>query len=301
VSRVLVTGASGFIGPHALRPLVEAGHEVHAVARRRPPADGLAGVTWHQADLLERPADVVAELAPERLLHLAWCTQAPVWTDIANVRWVEATLALVRAFAAAGGARAVLTGTCAEYEWGGAGSYDERRSPLRPATLYGIAKHATRTVVEAAAGELDIETAWGRVFFLYGPGESENRLVPAITAALIRGEPARTGPGELRRDYLHVADAGAALAALVDADVQGAVNIASGEGPQLRALAEQIARIVGRDDLLEVGALPPRPGDPEELIADVTRLRDEVGFEPRVELADGLASTVAWWRERVGT
>jgi nucleoside-diphosphate-sugar epimerase len=62
---------------------------------------------------------------------------------------------------------------------------------------------------------------------------------------------------------------------------------------------EAIGREAGRSELLDVGALPSRPGDPDELVADVTRLRDEVGFRPRVRLSDGLATTVAWWRERV--
>lgn len=299
MSRVLVTGAAGFVGPHVLRPLIDAGHEVHALSRREPP-EGFDEVTWHHVDLLEQPQALVAELAPERLLHLAWCTDDPeMWTTIANVRWVEATLALVRAFAEAGGRRAVLVGTCAEYEWGLPGRFDERRSPLRPATLYGAAKHATRLVVESAAPELGIEVAWGRIFFLYGPGEPQRRLVSSVAGALVRDEPALTGPGDLRRDYLHVADAGAALVALFDSDVRGAVNIGSGEALPVRTLAEGVARAVGREELLDVGALAPRAGDPEELVADVTRLRDEVGFEPRIELDDGLAATVAWCRERV--
>jgi nucleoside-diphosphate-sugar epimerase len=299
VTRVLVTGASGFIGRHALVPLIEAGYEVHAVSTRPPPAEAPSNVTWHQSDLLADPGGVVARVAPERLLHLAWYAEhGRFWAAPENIRWVEATLALVRSFAAAGGTRALLAGSCAEYEWGLPGPCVEGRTPLRPATLYGSAKHATREVVEAAAGLLGIAAAWGRIFFLYGPGEDPRRLVASVARALVNGERAPTSTGTQRRDFLHVADVGAAFAALVESEVLGAVNVASGEGRPLREVIEAIGREAGRPELLDIGALPSPAGDPDELVADVTRLREEVGFRPRIALAEGLAETVAWWRDQ---
>jgi nucleoside-diphosphate-sugar epimerase len=294
-----VTGARGFIGHHALVPLVEAGHEVHAISTRPAPADEAARVIWHQADLLSDPAGLVTRVEPERLLHLAWCTEhGHYWTSLENLRWMEATLALTRAFAAAGGRRAVLAGSCAEYEWGLPGRCAEHSTPLRPATLYGVTKNATRMVVEAAADEFGIEVAWGRVFFLYGPGEDERRLVASVASALTRGDRAATTAGAQRRDFMHVADAGAAFAALVEAQTQGPVNVASGEARRLRDLIEAIGCAAGRADLLDIGALAARPGDPEEVVADVARLRDEVGFRPRMSLEHGLADTVSWWLKR---
>lgn len=300
MSRVLVTGASGFIGAHALAPLVAAGHEVHAVSTGGAPADAAGGVTWHAADLLADPASVVVEVAPERLLHLAWYAEhGKFWTAIDNVRWVEASLALLRAFAAAGGGRAVLAGTCAEYDWTVGDGVFAEDAPLRPATLYGASKRGLHEVARALAAEAGFELAWGRVFFLYGPGEDERRLVGAVASALARGERAATGAGTQTRDFMHVADVGAAFAALVDSGVGGAVNVASGEGRELREVVEALGRIAGTPELLDVGALPPRPGDPDALVAEAARLRDEVGFEPRIALEDGLAETLAWWRDRV--
>jgi nucleoside-diphosphate-sugar epimerase len=75
------------------------------------------------------------------------------------------------------------------------------------------------------------------------------------------------------------------------------VNIASGEAASVRAVAEALAQAAGRPDLLDVGAVPRRADEPEEIVADVSRLRDEVGFRPRRSLRDGLADTVRWWRE----
>jgi nucleoside-diphosphate-sugar epimerase len=295
VSRVVLTGATGFVGRQALPALLAAGHDVHAVARRRGP--DLPGVTWHELDLLTDPR-APAELRPEVLLHLAWYAEhGKFWTSPENVRWVQATLALLEAFAATGGRRAVLAGTCAEYEWSRA-VYPED-APRRPSTLYGASKHGLQVVAAAFAEQVDIELAWGRLFFLYGPFEAPARLVPSLVCSLLRGEPARMTAGTQRRDFLHVADAGAAFAALVDSGLTGPVNVASGEGVALRDLATLIARRTAGVELLEIGALPQRTGDPDSLVADVGRLRSELGWRPRIALEEGLAGAVAWWRERL--
>jgi nucleoside-diphosphate-sugar epimerase len=297
--RVLVTGATGFVGRHALGPLLEAGYDVHAVSSRTPPADAPAGIAWHRADLLADPGGVVTEVAPDRLLHLAWHTEhGRFWTAAENLSWVSASLALLEAFAAAGGRRAVVAGTCAEYDWtAGDGTFAENAA-LAPATLYGAAKRGLHEIAAAFAAQAGFELAWGRVFFLYGPDEDERRLVGAVASALARGERVATGAGDQTRDFMHVADVGAAFAALVASSVEGAVNVAAGSGRTLREVTEALGRIAGRPELLDIGALPPRAGDPERLVADATRLREEVGFEARIELEAGLAETLDWWRRQ---
>jgi nucleoside-diphosphate-sugar epimerase len=298
MSRVLLSGASGFIGARAIAPLLAAGHEVHAVARSEPPAQ-LAGVVWHRADLTDASAaqQLVGEVEPELLLHLAWYVEhGRYWQSVENVVWVEATLRLLRAFAGAGGRRAVLAGTCAEYEWTHE-RYEEGSTPLRPATLYGVAKHATHMVAESFASEAGIELAWGRIFMPYGPGEADARLVGSVTSALLAGREAPLSDGLQARDFMYVEDVGAAFAALLDSSVLGAVNVASGRRCTIGEMATLLARAVGRPELLRLGALPNRAGEPPTLVADVHRLREEVGFSPQVELEEGVSRTVAWWRE----
>jgi nucleoside-diphosphate-sugar epimerase len=296
VTRVLVTGATGFIGRQALPPLVAAGHEVHAVSSREAPqrADQ---VVWHRADLLVSP-DVVAEVAPEVLLHLAWYVEpGRFWTAPENVRWVEASLALLRTFAAVGGRRAVIAGTAAEYDWHSAGELcDEQRTPLRPATLYGAAKHALHLVAARYAEQANLGLAWGRIFFVYGPGEPEGRLVPSVGRALLAGEPVPTTSGDQIRDFMHVSDVARAFAALVDSQFIGAVNVASGEPVAVRAVVERLAAIAGHPELPQLGALPDREADPPRIVADVSRLRNEVGFAARMGLPEGLERTLEWLR-----
>jgi nucleoside-diphosphate-sugar epimerase len=294
----MLTGATGFVGRNALTALTDAGHEVHAVARRRGPS--VPGVSWHEADLLadaEILTGVLADARPQVLVHLAWYAEhSRFWTSIENVRWVEASLGLLRAFAAAGGTRAVLAGSCAEYEW--SRELFREDAPQRPATLYGACKQGLHTIATAFADQLGLSLAWGRLFFLYGPHEAPARFVPSLVRALLAGERAPMTAGTQRRDFMHVADAGAAFAALADSSLSGAINIASGEGVELRELALRIAAQTGGEQLLAPGELPMREGDPPSLVADVGRLRDELGFRASMTLDAGLRNTISWWRGR---
>jgi nucleoside-diphosphate-sugar epimerase len=144
-----------------------------------------------------------------------------------------------------------------------------------------------------------LSVAWARLFLVYGPHEHPLRLVPSVTRALLAGQPAPCTLGEQRRDVLHVADAADALAALLESDVTGAVNVASGEAVPVCGVVERIAAVVGRPDLLRPGALLDRAGDPPLLVADVCRLRQELRWAPHYDLDRGLAQTVAWWKEQV--
>lgn len=292
--RVLVTGATGFIGCRALQPLLERGFEVHAVARSAPSA-GHAGVHWHEADVLDQlpRRGLVADIGATHLLHLAWYAEpGAFWAARENAAWVAATIDLVEAFAARGGQRVVAAGSCAEYDWTAIDGPIGEDAPIGPSTFYGVCKDATRRVLAGLASQAELSHAWGRVFFLYGPGEDERRLVGGVAQRLVAGERAMSSAGTQVRDFLHVDDVAGAFARLVDAEVTGPVNIASGERATVREIVETIARAAGAEDLLDIGALPTRQGDPPEIVADVARLRAVDGEAPRVSLEVGIAAIV---------
>jgi len=288
-----VTGAGGFLGRFAVTALRERGFEVHGAARRA--TTSIEADAWHTADLLNpaAPAELIRAAAPSHLLHLAWTTEHPGYrTDPLNHDWVAATRRLVQAFAEAGGERVVLAGSCAQYDWSGSEPFSETRTPRQAATLYGQAKQETEDWL-AGTG---LSSATGLVYLAYGPYEEPRHLVPSVARSLLAGQEARTTAGEQVRDYVHVADCGGALAALLASPVQGAVNVGTGHGARIADVARTVARLLGREDLLRVSAVPG--DDRTQVVADTTRLLDEVGFAPHWELEDGLRDAVEWWHQR---
>jgi nucleoside-diphosphate-sugar epimerase len=300
-ARVLVTGASGFVGRWSVASLLAHGAEVHTVQRHAADA---AGVVAHTVDLHDRDAvtALIQQVRPTHLLHFAWiATPGDYLTSPDNLRWLSSSLELVRIFFANEGRRVVVAGTAAEYGWT-AGVCSEHTTPCRPATLYAACKHAQYEVAERLARHEAQSFAEGRLFWVHGPQESPERLVPSM----IRASRSRT-PFLLRYprnvcDYLHVADAGAAFSALLASDVEGAVNIGSGEGVALARLAELVGEetgeglILDRGEQIESECGPASDAPAMVVVAETTRLTREVGFSPRYRLEDGIRETVAWWK-----
>ncbi len=289
--RVLLTGAGGFVGAYATSALLAAGFAVCAIGRNRPASPD---VDFIASDLLDpgSRALAVGRARATHLLHLAWIADPGVyWRSPLNLDWAAATLDLVKSFHEAGGTRVVGVGSCAEYEWG-TSRFEEDRTPCRPATLYGVAKDATRRVTMAYAREWALSAAWARLFFLYGPGERGGRLVPDAIAALRAGRAFPTSHGTQKRDFLHVADAASALVALLSSVVAGPVNVGSGVAVPVRDVLELLGEQLGHADKLGYGARSMAAGDPPIIEADVGRLATAVGFRPAFDLAGGLADTI---------
>ncbi len=294
--RLLVTGASGFIGSQVLEQLAGGPVTVHAVART--PARDLPA-TWHAADLLDAAARaaVVATVEPTHLLHLAWVTEHGVfWESPRNHDWAEATIYLLEEFAAAGGRRAVVAGSCAEYDWSDpglvTGTCHETATPLGAASLYGRVRAETFRRATQLAASSGLSLAWARLFFLFGPRENPRRLVPSLIRAALTAETLELTHPDRIVDLISTFDAATALIRILESEVAGPVNVASGQGVRLAALAAQINQIAGRPSMPESSAAPPDV----RLVADVTRLSTEVGFEPKYDLEAALEEAISWWR-----
>jgi nucleoside-diphosphate-sugar epimerase len=295
--RVLVTGSAGFIGRHVVPLLLARGYEVHGVGRRETQNPESAAV-YHQVNLLDpiESRKLVQRVKPQSLIHLAWnATPGKFWTTLENLDWVAASLVLTRTFAEQGGKRAVYAGTCAEYDWSEP-LLDEACTPLHPQTIYGVSKGALQKILAVSADTLGISIAWGRVFFLYGPGEAQGRLIPDVIRALVQGEPALCSTGTQRRDFMHVEDVAQAFVAILESEAVGPINIASGDCRPLRDIVMQIATNLDRPDLVQFGAKPMQKGEPMELRAATRILNEDVGFRPRRSLESGLAELCAWAR-----
>lgn len=300
--KVLVTGASGFIGRHSIPILLDKGYEVHAAYYPEPIEIGHDGnIHWHRCDLLEHEQnrELIEEVRPTHVLHFAWYTEhGQYWESIENVRWVQASLDLVMNFARCGGKRAVLAGTCAEYDWN-YGYFSEEVTPLKPQTLYGICKNSLREIFLNATRQAGISGAWGRIFFPYGPNQAADRLVPSVITSLLKGQKALCTNGKQIRDYIHAEDVASAFVCLLESGVEGPVNIASGEPVALISIIYAIADLIGERELVDIGAIPTPEHNPPLIVADVRKLNKLVGWRPRITLEDGLKSTINWWRDNI--
>jgi len=289
---VLVTGASGFLGSYVLEALRRRGRAVVAVGRR-PPAN-LGKSRFISADLLavsDWPA-LLREAGASELLHLAWYAEhGAYWTSPLNLRWVDATVRLVEAFCATGGQRVVVSGTCAEYDWSW-GYCREDATPLVPATLYGTAKDAARRLVAAVCREHGVPCAWGRVFLLHGRGETADRLVPSLIAALRGQRPPFAMNAQAFRDVLHAADVADALLTLLEAEANGAFNICSGQPTALADVLRHLACCLEADPEPILALTTSRPDDPPLLVGAPTKMSD-LGWRPSLTLEEGLARHIA--------
>jgi nucleoside-diphosphate-sugar epimerase len=303
MKRILVTGASGFIGNHCVPLLLPGEWEVHAVYMHSSRVTS-SGVHWHRADLLDpkQLQELMANVQPSHLLHLAWdVTPGIYWESTDNLRWLQASIELLRLFHQHHGRRVVMVGTCAEYDWR-SGICKENITALLPGSLYAACKHSLQTVLAAFAGQNGISAVWGRIFFLYGPHErGSERLVPSVIRSLVQGKEARCSNGRQRRDFLYVKDVAAALVSLLNSDTCGPINICSGEGVAVKEIVSKIADRIGRPDLIRFGTIPLASSEPDLIVGDVGRLSREVGWSPQFTLEEGLDETICWWKEQMLT
>jgi nucleoside-diphosphate-sugar epimerase len=290
--RLLLTGASGFIGRHVLGILTQARRfDIHCVSSNADHASA-ENVHWHLANLLRENdrQSLIKDIRPTHLLHLAWYTEhGKVWESPENHDWVTASESIAEEFGRFGGKRAVFAGTCAEYEWGGNTILNETLSPTRPKSLYGQCKIAAHDKIASLAASSRFEFAWARIFFLYGPDEDPKRFVSFVARKLMQGEEAPLTHGEQVRDFLHVDDVADAFVSLLEHDFTGTVNIGSGQAVTLGSLAKTVATLLGADEgLLKFGAMEAPPNEPHVLLPDLSLIMRELDWRPQWTLDAGL-------------
>jgi dTDP-6-deoxy-L-talose 4-dehydrogenase (NAD+) len=264
---ILLTGAAGFVGRQILRKLGERDCNVRLIVRHGSqnkivPSDGIESILA-TGDLWSESAAWCADACRgvDTVIHAAWYAEPGQYLQSPrNLDCLAGTLRLAQGASLAKVRRFVGIGTCFEYD-DGAG-FLTVATPLLPASPYAAAKAAAFLALSQYLPQQTVEFVWCRLFYLYGAGEDERRLVPYLRARLGAGEPADLGSGTQIRDYLDIRDAARMIVDCALGAEQGPVNICSGTAVTVRELAERIADDYGRRDLLRFAARPDNPFDP---------------------------------------
>ena len=302
---ILVTGASGFVGSHVVEVLDELGIRTTLLAGREPNPRRLDGRFPDQrrftVDLNDQLSvrEIVREARPTTCIHTAWfASPGEYLSSHQNIGMVSATVNLAIELAEVGCDRLVSVGSVFEYDMS-YGFLSEDKTPIVPSSAYSAAKTSAFSLMSQITKDLNISVAWARLFYLYGPYEDRRRLVPSVVGSLLAGRESKMTGGKQIRDYLHVKDAARALVAIAIADVEGAVNVGSGKADTIREIVEMIGLKTGRSDLLRLGSIPYRDGEPPMIVADNMKLLAETDWSPDYDLSTGIGATVDWWKQNL--
>ncbi len=281
VSEVLVTGATGFIGRHVVRELRSRGCRTTALGVEAPAQVSLAGAEYVQIDFTKAtPVDMEGLGSPDVVIHLAW-KGLPNYESLHHIEEnYPASYRFIKSMVQAGVPKIVCAGTCFEYGIQ-SGRLCENALP-RPSNAYSVAKDMLRRSLELLKGDWRYDLTWVRLFYLYGPGQNPNALIPQLDHAIESGAKSfEMSGGEQLRDYLPVEQAAAYLAdlALHQGD-DGIVNCCSGRPISIRRLVEEHVKRRGSRIALDMGKIPYSPQEPMAFWGSNDKLLSIINEEP---------------------
>ncbi|QBR30971.1 MULTISPECIES: NAD-dependent epimerase/dehydratase family protein [Pseudomonas] len=282
--KVLVTGATGFVGRHLVAALLARGCAVRAVARNVETAASMPWINHVEfvaTDIHAVDLDIAALTdGIDVLAHLAW-PGLPNYRALFHFEHnLMADYRFIKGAVEAGVAQVLVTGTCFEYGMQ-SGPLDESVEP-QPSNPYGLAKHTLQLFLQNLQQEKPFTLQWARLFYLHGEGQNPNSLLAALDRAIDAGEASfNMSGGEQLRDFLPIASAADYLATIVhQRDFNGVINCASGQPVSVRALVEQRLRERGAALNLNLGHYPYPSHEPMAFWAVTERLQQLLG-EPQ--------------------
>jgi len=264
---ILLTGASGFVGKQISKALNESKFRIVPVVRTGKESSfqnqpNVARIVC-SPDIFQESTDWWAEQCKDIdvVIHAAWYAEPGKYLQSSkNMDCLIGSLNLAKGAAIAGVKRFVGIGTCFEYDL--SAGVLSKDTPLNPLTPYASAKAALYMGLSQWLQEQSVDFAWCRLFYLFGEGEDERRLVPYLHKQLAKGEAVDLTSGKQIRDFLDVSEAGRIIAEVAIGEQRGPINVCSGIPITVRQLAEQISDTYGRRDLLKFGTRPDNLVDP---------------------------------------
>ena len=272
--KLFVTGSSGFVGRAFCKLARARGHAVLGLERPHR----LESPPWEE----------IRRFAPDACLHAAWiATPGEYLTSPLNADYLRWSIELAQGLSELEVNHFIGIGTCIEYAPADH-KLREDSSLIAPRSPYAASKNDLRIALEQFAAIDGTTLAWARLFYPYGPGEHPKRLPSAMFRQLSQDQPVTLQtPGSIK-DYIHIEDVASALLAVTESRFAGSINIGSGEGIEIRAIANTLASLMGKPGLVRE-ASSAQPDDYPVVVADTERLR-ALGWHPRFGLASGLQS-----------
>jgi nucleoside-diphosphate-sugar epimerase len=313
MAKVCVTGAAGFIGGHLAETLLKQGHEVVGLddfsSGKRENAALLsqhAGFSLVEGSIADPKAVERAVSGAMWVFHLAAIPSVPLSMaepERTNDVNVGGTVNVLQAALRTGAKRVVLACSCAAYGDGPEQPKHELLPPV-PMSPYAAQKIACELYAQTWTTAYGLPCVALRFFNVYGPRQDPKSeyaaAIPRFTTRLLAGQkPIVFGDGLQTRDFVHVSDVVRInlLAATSEKAVGQVINVASGRSVSLVELIGEIRKAVGPEAAhLEIEHQAPRAGDLRASSADISRARSLLGYEPRVQLAEGLAGVVEFFR-----
>jgi UDP-glucose 4-epimerase len=301
--RVLITGASGFVGSFLLKQLIkEAKYEVAVILRDPPNAwrikSSLKNVFLIQGSLCnpESYRSEVIAFEPDILVHLAWIG---VGNQSRNARdqWrnIPDMLELIEIAGSVNTHTFIGLGSQAEY--GPVNARIDENTDTKPTTLYGASKLAACNIGQSLAETYNMRFSWLRLFSSYGPMDQPDWLIPYLINNLLRGESPNLTLAEQMWDYIHVRDVASAIVSMIETpNAKGIFNLGSGNAVSLRTIIEKTRDLINPLTQLNFGTLPYRPDQVMHLEANIDALIKATGWCPTVDIDEGLLETIDWWK-----
>jgi nucleoside-diphosphate-sugar epimerase len=283
--KVIVTGASGLIGKEVLMPLQEAGFEVYVIIRNTQIINQ-NGINILKGDLFykDRLESIFKDIKPSYLLNLAWATKEDYSTSNINFDFLKAGLDLLKFFKENGGKRAIFAGTISEYAFKDTPLKETDR--IEPLTVYAHCKNHLRQLAQLYCDNNNISFGWGRISYVFGINESTKRLTAHLINSFLNNKEAIINCGSLIRDYIFTKDIAEAFVKFLDSDIEGIVNVSSGNGISLADYAKLIANKLNKIQYLKI--LEENLNQPHIIVGDNTKLIKEVGYKIQYDCNRGI-------------
>jgi nucleoside-diphosphate-sugar epimerase len=298
--RIFVTGGTGFIGTHVVTQLISDSHEVLLLCLEGEPIPSVLNqsslriVRGNLGDIQSWKTEVES-FQPQAAVHIAWAgiPNYDSWTSTQNL---IQSLNLITMLAEIGCEKLLCTGSC--WEYGQKTGQLHEDSVVRPSNAFTAAKHSLHLMGREIARERQMKFIWTRLFYVYGPGQKSHSLIPHIITAIQSGEQPNIKTPHSRNDFVYVEDVATAISGLISKDtIHDTYNIGSGYSTEILKVINLAYQYYGHKEKSIPSEGVPSSTTPVDFWADITKIKDDIGWEPAYTIEKGIKKTLESYKK----